>query len=206
TAKTYTNSVTIDGGTDKTTARFSYTNVKNTWIIPNTGYDRNTVSMSVNSKPSKNLQVTSKLNYTSKTSDNLPAGGYNNQSIMYGYIFWQPSAPISWLKNYWLPGQENIKQNTPLMTGPDNPYLVAYEMLNKQNRNSITGNIAATYNINKEMSLMIRTSMDLANDARSQQRPFDTHKFPRGMYRTQDVISREINSDFLFKYKKQVNK
>lgn len=204
TSKTYTNSLTIDGGTDKTTARFSFTNVKNSWIIPNTGYDRNTVSMSVNSKPSKNLRITSKLNYTSKKSDNLPSGGYNNQSIMYGYIFWQPSAPISWLRDYWVPGKENITQKTPLTSGPDNPYLISYEMLNKQNRNSLTGNIAATYDITKDLSLMIRTSMDLANDARSQQRPFDTDKFRKGMYRTQDIVSREINSDFLLRYKKQI--
>ncbi len=204
TAKTYTNSVTIDGGTDKTTARFSFTNVKNTWIIPNTGYGRNTIALSVNSKPSKDLQITSKINYTSKTSDNLPAGGYNNQTIMYNYIFWQPSASMSWMKNYWMPGSENQRQNTPLTTGPDNPYLIAYEMPNKQNRNSVTGNIAATYNITKEFSVMLRTSMDLANDERSQQRPFDTEKFPKGMYRTQDIVSQEINSDFLLKYKKQI--
>ena len=35
--KTFTNSVSIDGGTDKTSARFSATNVNNTWIVPNTG-------------------------------------------------------------------------------------------------------------------------------------------------------------------------
>ncbi|WP_293301975.1 SusC/RagA family TonB-linked outer membrane protein [Pedobacter sp. UBA4863] len=206
TAKTFTNSVSIDGGTDKTTARFSYTNVGNTWIIPNTGYDRNTVALSVNSKPSKNLQISSKLNYTNKVSDNLPAGGYNNQSIMYGYIFWAPSAPISWLRNYWVPGKENITQNTPLTSGPDNPYLISYEMLNKQNRNSVTGNVSATYHIAKDFSLMIRTSVDLANDARSQQRPFDTEKFKKGMYRTQDITSREVNSDFLLKYKTKFTK
>lgn len=206
TAKTYTNSVTIDGGTDKTTARFSYTNVYNEWIIPNTGYARNTIAMSVNSKPSKDLHITSKINYTSRKSDNLPGGGYNNQTIMYGFIFWAPSAPVSWLRNYWVPGKENITQNTPLVTGPDNPYLIAYEMLNKQNRNSLTGNISATYSINNDWSIMLRTAMDLANEARSQQRPFDTERFRKGMYRTQDIVSREVNSDFLIRYKKKFKK
>ncbi len=206
TAETYTNSVSISGGTDKTTARFSYTNVENNWIIPNTGYKRNTVAMSINSKPSKDLQITSKLNYTSKVSDNLPAGGYNNQSIMYGYIFWAPSAPVSWLRNYWVPGKENVTQNTPLTSGPDNPYLISYEMLNKQNRNSITGNISATYNIIKGLDLTVRTAVDLASDDRSQQRPFDTEKFKQGMYRTQDMTSREVNSDFLLKYKTKIKK
>ncbi len=205
TAQTFTNSVAIDGGTDKTTARFSYTNAKNTWIVPNTGYDRNTIAMSVNSKPSENLRITSKVNYTSKKSDNLPTGGYNNQTIMYGYIFWQPNAPISWMKNYWVEGKENSEQSTPLMSGPDNPYLIAYEMLNSQNRNSVTGNVAATYTVTKDLDVTIRAAMDLSNDSRAQQRPFDTNRLPKGMYRTQDVVSRELNSDFLVKYKKDIN-
>ena len=43
TGHTITNSISIDGNTDKTTARFSLTNVTNKWIIPNTGYKRNCI-------------------------------------------------------------------------------------------------------------------------------------------------------------------
>src|SRR5690606_31875657 len=46
TGRTFTNSVTLDGGTQKTSVRFSFTNVDNEWIIPNTGYKRNTVALS----------------------------------------------------------------------------------------------------------------------------------------------------------------
>jgi len=205
TAQTFTNSIAIDGGTDKTTARFSYTNVKNTWIVPNTGYGRNTVALSVNSKPSEKLRITSKVNYTSKKSDNLPGSGYNNQTIMYGYIFWQPSAPISWLRNYWVEGGENSTQNTPLMSGPDNPYLIAYEMLNTQDRNSLTGNANVTYTVMKDLDVTVQAAIDWANDTRTQQRPFDTNRLPKGMFRRQDVVSREITSDFLIKYKKDIN-
>jgi len=206
TSQTYTNSISIDGGSDKTTARFSYTNANNKWIVPNTGYDRNTVAISATSNPAKKLKISSKANYTSKKSDNLPTGGYNNQTIMYGYIFWQPNAPISWMENYWEGGKKNSQQSTPLMTGPDNPYFIAYEMLNTQNRNSLTGSVDATYTVIKDLNVTIRSAIDWANDSRSQQRPFDTNRFPKGMYRNQDVVSREINNDVLIKYKKEINK
>lgn len=205
TAKTSTNSISVDGGTDKTTARFSYTNVQNTWIVPNTGYNRHTVSMSVNSNPSKYVKITSKVDYTNKASDNLPAGGYNNQTIMYGYIFWQPNGNINWLKDYWRKGYENVEQNTPLSTGRDNPYLIAYEMLNTQDRNALTGNVAATFLINKKLDVTVRTAIDQATDQRTQRRPFDTYNFPKGMYRQQDVVSREVNSDVLIKYKTKLS-
>jgi TonB-linked SusC/RagA family outer membrane protein len=206
TGKTFTNSVTLDGGTDKTSVRFSATNVNNQWIIPNTGYKRNTIALSANQKVTDALQISTKINYTNKWSDNLPSTGYNNQSIMYWNNLWVPNGDSNWLTDYWMNGQEGILQNYPFSSLPDNPYLIAYEMLNKTNRNTITGNIQASYNFTKELSLMVRTSMDFGYDERSQRRPKDTEKFKEGMFRNQNIFSQEVNSDFLLRYSKKINK
>jgi TonB-linked SusC/RagA family outer membrane protein len=206
TGRTYTNSVTLDGGTDKTNVRFSLTNVDNTWILPNTGYKRNTVALSANQKLTDKFQLSTKINYTNKWSDNLPSTGYNNQSIMYWNIAWVPNADINWLKDYWLPGRENVAQSYPFSSFPDNPYLITHEMLNKSNRHGLTGNIQATYNFTKELSVQVRTSMDFAYENRTQQRPYDTEKFRKGMYRTQGIFSNEVTSDFLIRYDKTVNR
>ena len=98
TGRTFTNSVTLDGGNDKTTFRLSLTNVYNHWIIPNTGYSRNTVALSASHKVNDKLQVATKVNYTNKFSDNLPSTGYNNQSIMYWNMFWLPN--VAFLQLY----------------------------------------------------------------------------------------------------------
>lgn len=207
TGKTYTNSISLDGGTDKTTARFSFTNVTNDWIVPNTGYKRNTVSMSVNSKVNDKLQISSKVNYTNKWSDNLPGSGYGNQSLMYWYIFWQPNANLDWLRNYWANGQENKSIKYPFSSFPENPYAVSYEFLNETNRHGITGNVQATYNFTKELSFQVRTSVDFAYEQRAQKRPYDAGaKLPKGSYRTQSIFAMEASSDFLLKYAKQVTK
>lgn len=199
--QTYTNSVSLDGGTDKTTARFSFTNVSNKWIIPNTGYGRNTVAMSVNSKVNDKLQISSKVNYTNKFSDNLPGSGYGNQSLMYWYIFWQPNANLDWLRDYWGNGMEGKQIKYPFSSFPENPYAVAYEFLNETNRHGITGNVQATYNIVKGLSLQVRTSIDFANEHREQKRPYDAGaKFQRGSYRTQNIFGMESSTDFLLKY------
>jgi len=206
TGSTVTNSVSIDGGTDKTTARFSVTNVQNNWITPNTGYKRNSVALSVNSKVSDKLQISAKANYNNKWSDNLPGAGYGNQSIMYWFIFWQPNADLDWLRDYWVKGQEGRKIFYPYSTFPENPYAIAYEFLNTMNRRNVTGNVQATYNFTKELSLQVRTSMDMAFEQREQKRPYDAgSKYPKGSYRTQNLFSQEVNSDFLLKYAKKVN-
>ena len=206
TGRTFTNSVTLDGGTAKTSVRFSLTNVDNEWIIPNTGYHRNTLALSASQKATDKLTISAKVNYTNKWSDNLPSTGYNNQTIMYWNIFWVPNGDINWLKDYWMPGRENIRQSYPFSTFPDNPYLVAYQMLNKSNRNGVTGNVRATYDFTSNLSLTVRTTMDFAYESRSQQRPWDTEKFKKGMYRTQNIFSQEAGSDFLLKYNTKINK
>lgn len=204
---TITNTISVEGGTDKTTARFSVTNVKNDWITPNTGYNRNTVSLAVNSKVNDKLQISSKINYTNKWSDNLPGAGYGNQSIMYWYIFWQPSADPMWLKNYWALGQEGKKIQFPFSSFPENPYAIANEFINSSNRHNITGNIQATYNLTKDLSLQVRTSIDLAYETRAQKRPYDAgSKLVKGSYRTQDIFSNESSSDFLIKYTKNISR
>lgn len=173
TGQTITNSISIDGGNDKTTARFSVTDVRNKWIMPNTGYRRNSVALSVNTKVHDQLQITAKANYTYKGSGNLPGAGYGNQSIMYWYIFWMPNADLDWLKEYWVRGREGRQIFYPFSTFPENPYAVAYEFLNRSYRHGITGNVQATYNFTKDLSLMVRTAMDMAYEQRSQLRPYD---------------------------------
>lgn len=207
TAQTFTNTVTVDGGTDRTTARFSFTNVQNKWIMPNTGYKRNTLALSVNSKVTDRLQISSKINYTNKSSDNLPGSGYGNQSIMYWFIFWQPNADPDWLKEYWIRGQQGRRIFYPFSSFPENPYAIANEFINSSNRHNLTGNVQATLNITKELSLQIRSSLDFAYEQRAQMRPYDAGtRFPKGSYRTQNIFSQDANSDFLLRYAKKINK
>lgn len=207
TGKTFTNSVSVDGGTDKTTARFSVTNVKNDWITPNTGYGRNSVALSVNSKVNDKLTIASKINYNNKFSDNLPGAGYGNQSLMYWFIFWQPNADPDGLKNYWKLGQEGRAIQYPFSSFPENPYAISYEFINKTTRNAITGNIQATYNFTKALSLQVRTSLDMGYEQREQDRPFDAgSKLIKGSYRTQNIYTQEATSDFLLRYNRKVVK
>ncbi len=205
TSQTYTNSLSVSGGNAKTTARLSYTNLYNDWIVPNTGYGRNTIALNVAQKVNDKLDISTKISYNNKSSDNLPSTGYNNQTVMYSMIGLTPNADINWYKQYWIPGSEGLKQVRPFANGLDNIYLAVYEMLNKSNRNQLIGTISATYEFSKNLNLMVRSSIDWSAEARSQQKPKDAARFPDGMFRTQDIDMKETNSDFLLNYKKDIN-
>jgi TonB-linked SusC/RagA family outer membrane protein len=206
TGRTFTNTVALDGGTDRTAVRLSLTNLQNQWIIPNTGYDRNTIALSASQKITDNLRVSTKVNYTNRYSDNLPSTGYNNQTIMYWASLQVPNNNLDWLKDYWLPGAQGITQRYPFSSLVDNPYLIANEMLNKANRHQLTGNVQINYAFAKGFNLMLRSTLDYSYEARSQQRPKDTEKYKEGMFRTQNVFSQEINHDFLLQYTRPFGK
>ncbi len=203
---TYSNSVSIDGGNEKGSARLSVSHLKNIWIVPNTGYERLSASLSVNQRVSDKLKINGKVTYTNKKSDNLPSAGYNNQTLMYFLIIGTaPNINHNWFKPYWMPGLTGVQQKNPFNPGPDNPYIDIYEDLNKMNKHGIIGNVSANYEINPKLELMLRTGVDMSFEFRSQQRPYSITKFPKGSYREQNVFNYEINTDALLTYKDKLN-
>ncbi len=202
---TFSNSVSVEGGSEKGSARLSVSHLKNSWIIPNTGYERLTATLSVNQKITDKLKINGKVTYTNKKSDNLPSAGYNNQTLMYFLIIGTaPNIDHNWFKPYWMPGLEGIQQRNPIYNGPDNPYIDMYEDLNKLNKHGVVGTFSANYEISKKLELMVRSGVDMSFEFRSQQRPYSITKFPQGSYREQNIFNYEVNTDALLTYKDNI--
>lgn len=204
TGSTITNNIALEGGGENGSVRASLTHSKNDWIMPNTGYKRITAALSVNQKISDRLRIASKVNYTNKQSDNLPATGYNNQSISYFMIFQNPNVDLAWYRPIWRKGLAQVDQVHPFSSFIDNPYLIAYEMTNAVKSNMMVGNIAATYEFSKKLDFMVRSGVSMTNEEREQKRPYSTANFQRGYYKQQTILDYEINSDVLLSYKNKI--
>ncbi|MFA4866957.1 MAG: SusC/RagA family TonB-linked outer membrane protein [Pedobacter sp.] len=202
------NSISLDGTYKKVAMRFSASHGSNEWIVPNTGYERTTVSFNANTNLTKKLSINLKAQYSNRHSDNLPATGYGNQSLMYWFMFAQPNVNVDWYRDYWAPGKQYEQLINLTTTNPESPYAISEQYINAQRRNGILGNIQANYKFNKEFSLMARASIDLNDEIRNTRRPWDAsgNKFAHGSYRVSDMRSYEINADFLLKYDKKINK
>lgn len=207
TGTTVSNNISLEGGTENGSARLSMTYLTNNWILPNTGFNRLNAALSVNQKIANRLKLTGRANYSNKRSDNLPAAGYNNQSLMYFLILGTaPNIRPEWFKPYWQPGLVNVQQRNPFNPTPDNPYLDLYEMLNTMNKHGLIGNMSATYSLSDKLDLLVRTGLDMSFEYRSQQRPFSMTRYPRGMFREQNVFSYESNTDFLLTYRNSLSR
>lgn len=205
TGSTVTNNLAIEGGTDKSSARLSLSHLSNKWIVPNSGFERSSVALSVSHKVTDKLKISGKANYTNKSSDNIPSAGYNNQTLMYFLaIGTAPNIDHNWFKPYWQPGLTGVQQRNPFNTGPDNPYIDIYEDLNKISKNGFIGTASANYQFTDKLELMLRTSLDMSSEFRSEQRPYSITKYPKGSYREQNVFSYEANNDLLLTYKDKI--
>jgi len=197
---TATNSISLSAANDKTSARFSYTNVYNSWIIPNMGYKRHSLSAQLVNQMNDKFSVSTKINFNNRGSDNLPSTGYNNQTYMYFIRGLTPNMDAAWFAENWRPNKYGIEQTTPFSNLLDNPKTMSYDMLNSQRKNHLIGNLQADYKFNTELSLMVRAGIDFSFDKRKQSKPFDTYKYNNGYYREQGIYSEEFSTDFLLTY------
>ena len=206
TGSTITNSISLDGSTDRSSGRIALTHSKNEWIMPNTGFERVTASTSFSSKISDKIKISGKANYINKKSDNVPGTGYNNQSIAYFMIFQNPNVDLNWYRDIWRKDLYQVDQIHPFSSFIDNPFLIAHEMTNTVNSNSFFGNITANISIAKNLDLLLRSALTTASEKREMQRPFSSANFLRGYYKEQRLTDLEMNSDFLFSYKNKFGK
>lgn len=206
TGVTSSNNVSVESSTDKTNFRASLTYLDNKWMMPNTGFNRFNGAISLDHKVTDKFRISTKFNYANTKSDNLPATGYNNQSISYFMIFQNPNVDLAWYKPIWKPGQEEIDQIHPFSSFIDNPYLIAYKMLNGVEKKLITGNISATYDFNKNFSLMLRSGIEMLDEERTTKRPYSSANYLKGFYREQYIKNNEFNNDLLFTFKKDYGK
>lgn len=197
----YSNSLAIEHSNETTAFRTSLTYLKNEWMMPNTGFNRFSAALSLDHKLSSRLKIGTKINFSQTKSDNLPATGYNNQSISYFMIFQNPNVDLAWYKPIWKKGQEQLEQVHPFSSYIDNPYLIAYENLNGTNKKTITGNINISYQLAKNLDVVYKTGLEWNNELRTQRRPWSSANYAKGFYREQYIRYMDLNNDVLFTYK-----
>lgn len=201
TGVTLANNVSIAGDNEKANVRFSWTNLDQKGIVPNTDLKRNTLALNtgVNLIPEKlTLNVTA--NYQNTLSGNRPNISYGTESLMYLWIWYGRQINTRNLRDYWMPGQEGVQQFNYNYNYHDNPYFTVYENTNGQQKNRIFGNVMLNYKITDKLNLMLRTGLDNYNELRDRKRAFSTQRFPRGHYREDNVYFNERNTDFLLSY------
>lgn len=196
---TFKNNIALTGSNDNGNFRLSYTNLNSEGIIPNVNLKRNTLSLNAGYKFTPRFSVKTSISYLNSKSDNRPAMGYGPENPMYLFAWYGRNLNTQSFKDYWQEGMENIEQAT-YNIWHENPYFNMYENTNAYDKNRMFGNIVANLQLTDHLSLMARTGIDWFFDNRVSKRAYSSKRFPKGMYRDDDVYFKEMNSDLLLIY------
>ncbi len=216
TGVTSTNGFSLTNASEKVNYRFSYDNMTNKGIIPNSDLHKNSVSLNSDFKVNKNITFSSNLNFTSSGADNRPSTGNRGPNPLQALYDINPHIDINDLKDYWEPGKEGIQQRSPytLDLQPDgsweavdridNPYFLANEVNNGFKRDRVYGNASIDWQIASDWSFMVRYNHDQFHEKREIKIAPSYSRETYGAYGIVNMYRREQNTDFLLKYKKTI--
>jgi TonB-linked SusC/RagA family outer membrane protein len=207
----FNNTVSIDGGNGKgTSTRLSITDLRNDWILPNTGFERQNISLTFNTEINPAIKLNAKVNYYRKQSDNMPGGGYDEVNPMYNLVWgFNVNSINDWKKEYfegrynyanWAAQGANGQGLVFPSSNSFNPYRNLYEGLNTQDKDRVFGNLGLTFELYEGLTLNLRSGLDWSDEFRTQRKPFYTAGYQDGFYREQTVRTYEINNDFMLRY------
>ncbi len=199
---TVTTSVSLTGGTDKSSFRLSFTNLNQKGMVPNTDFKKNTLSFSASTNPIDKLTFSASGSYIGAKSDNQPGYGYSANNVMQQFTWTGRQVDYKLLrdKQYNADGSIfNWNHNYH-----NNPYMTLYENLNTLDRDRLIGNATVSYQFTPWLSAYIRTGGDIYSNATSERKFVGDMDYPRGNYYEASRLFREINSDFLVTFEKQI--
>ncbi len=164
TGSTLTNTMAVTSGTEQLNFRLSASNLTNEGIIPNSGFDRNTVNLNVGANITDKFRVEAKANYINQKGKNRPATGQSSTlAVAPSLNLMGRHVDLDWLKEYKTEDGEyrNWKAN-----GPVNPYWIVNEMLTSDERNRFIGFLSANYDFTDWLSLRAKVGSDFYSDLR----------------------------------------
>lgn len=189
---------------DNSNFLFSLGLLNNEGIIPNTDLNRTSYRINGTVDLSDKLKLSSGINYINSKSGNRPNSGYGSETAMYMFTWYGRTVNTNSLKEYWQRGYEGLEQYNYNYAWHDNPYFTLNENTNSFNKDRVLGNIKLDYQITANLKAQVKYGLDNYVDNRESKRAFSTQRFLKGAFRTDKVKFRELNTDFLLSYNKDV--
>ncbi len=157
----FNNSVGIKGGTDKVQSYFSFTNNQAAGVVPGNSLDRNTINLRISTNLSKKFSTDAKVTYVNQILNNKLRSGEESSEVM--NLYKTPrSIRIEDMQNY------ESEAGVPTYWTSSSIYMNPYWTINRtsadEERTRTTGIVSATYQINDDIKVLARVSLDQYTD------------------------------------------
>ena len=196
TGTTFTNTVSISGGNEKSAARLSFSDMRNESIVPNASLDRKTITLRASHQVSPKLFVDTKINYTRQEGNNRPQNGISFLSVPANLEVIPRSIDLDWLKDH---TRDDGRMASFKPGVPNNPYWLTEKFKNSDTRDRFIAMARIKYDFTDWLSLQARTGTDFYTDNRFSMVPQGTPGSTNlnGQVRNTMWRVKEENSDLL---------
>lgn len=173
TGKSWTNSVSVDGGGDKASFRASYSNLTSEGIVPNNTYDRNTFQIGSSLNVTDKLKIDMTGNYTRSDYQRVQQGS-NTSGLLLGLLRTPTTFdnaggfddPVNTQLAYEF--GNGSQRNYRGGGGYDNPYWTVNNTLRFEEVDRVFGNVGLSYAVNPWLNFAAKLGTDFYSDRRKQ--------------------------------------
>ncbi|WP_233898575.1 SusC/RagA family TonB-linked outer membrane protein [Tenacibaculum piscium] len=208
---TFTNSVSLQGSTDKSSFRLGYTKYEqNEGILPNSKYKKDNFSFSASHNLSEETTVSASANYIKTDALGLNETGYGTGGNGYASSVrqWYTSdVDFATMKDAYFKTRRNLTWNVWSPTNReaafhDNPYFQRYENYNNFNRDRFFGNFSINTKFNSWMGATARAGIDTYSQIQEERTAIGSKRTGnlKGKYSRYDKTFREFNMDLILNF------
>ncbi len=202
---TFNNNIAVTAAGERANARFSFTNMDQKGMVPNTDIKRNTFNLSFGMKLNDKISTDGNIAYTTLKSNNRPGIGYAGDNIIQQTIWTGRQVDWEYLRANYNERDANGNIVNWNHNYQNNPFFTLYNNTKPQERNRINGFYSVTYKMLSWLSATGRIGTDFYRDSRQVRFEKETSDYPNGQYQTFDYGSTETNSDLLLTANKAIS-
>ncbi len=211
TQTTWTNTLSIRGGTDRLNYALTGTYMDNQGMLPTNELQRYNGTVRIGSKLSEKFSLDAKVTYTRQQSINRPNIADEQQNVMYALRYIPRDVPLSSLEQFTISPDEvdqlvgfsgtsatpGFERHWSSGTFTGNPYWSVNNTRNEDTRDRTISFAKLTYDITDWLSLFARIGNDSYTDQINEWQEVGTRVQPVGSVGERVNRVRETNADFL---------
>jgi TonB-linked SusC/RagA family outer membrane protein len=169
-----TNNISMAAATEKSDVRISISNLDQKGMSPNTKLNSYTLAVNGGYNISKKLRLEASINLNKQYSPNIPDQSYGPNSYVYMFrVYGSSDYDIRDLEDIYK-GPQGVKDLIPYAQeyGRENSaWFMAKKWLRSHDKTDVNGYIKASYKVNNDLSLNLRSQLSTWSQLRTEQVP-----------------------------------
>jgi TonB-linked SusC/RagA family outer membrane protein len=203
TGMSFTNSLSISGGTDVATFRLSGSDLRANGVVPNEEYKRKTVKLASSLRPVDGLTISGSVNFTKSDYVRIQQGS-NTSGLLLGQL----RTPASFDNANGFSAADAVDQPSAYQFpdfsqrnyrgggGYDNPYWIINNAKGYEDVSRTFGNVKADYKINNWLGFGINIGYDITSDVRKQDFEIGTRTNASGAIQLNEFNVKQFDNYF----------